>query len=129
MHYSPVPLLPEVSLPSRHSKSTITYCWDFTTVNKSSIQSESIPTNIRLGFGCSVQWKLINQANKPSYPSKINQTSPPFLLRRGPEPKRGCHGVVRLHGREEFPVEGDVQLSEAAAQEPLPVCHVCLPHQ
>lgn len=52
-----------------------------------------------------------------------------FAVTRRPQPERGGHGSVRLHRREVIAVEGDVQLPEAAAQEPLPLRHVCLSHQ
>lgn len=48
---------------------------------------------------------------------------------RRPEPERGGHGSVGLHRREVLAVEGDVQLPQAAAEEPLPLRHVCLSHQ
>lgn len=56
-------------------------------------------------------------------------TSSLVSFTRRPEPERGGHGSVRLHRREVLAVEGDVRFPQAAAEEPLPLRHVCLSHQ
>lgn len=74
----------------------------------------------------SLCWELKNCGERSDEASDWLISCICWTYRRS-ESQRGSHGLVRVHGWEELALEGDVQHTPTAAQQPVPVCHVCLP--